>query len=93
MLRRLNRLGREYLISQELRNLPSNLEQLYSQLPSEFQAQRTEEENATFQRLFTWLAYSKRPLKLGEASSLVNFVCGDRSVVLEQEIEGRAYRY
>lgn len=93
MLRRLNNLGRESLILKELENLPLDLRQLYSQLLSEFQIHRSDEETAAFKKLFAWLAYSKRPLELGEASSLVTLVCGSKSVLLEQEVEGRASRY
>ncbi|KAL1634037.1 hypothetical protein SLS56_002629 [Neofusicoccum ribis] len=71
VLRRLNSLGREAVILKELEKLPDSLSGLYSLLLAECQKGRGDDEFASLKRLFAWLAYSKRPLTLGEASNLV----------------------
>ena len=93
MLRRLNGLGREGLIIKELENLPSDLTEMYSIMLSECQKHRSEEHLALLKRLFAWLAYSKRPLTLGEATNLVTLITRDTSFVLEEEVDGRSSRF
>src|SRR5271168_4492260 len=93
MLRRLNALGRESLIMKELDELPSDLPSLYALLLSECQKHRTVEQFIALKKLFAWLAYSKRPLTLGEATNLIGVVEGSKTFSLEEEIDGRSARY
>ena len=93
MLRRLNALGRESLILRELDSLPDDLPKLYELLLCECQIHRSKEQFAALKKLFAWLAYSKRPLALGEATSLIKAVLGTTSFSLEEEIDGRSARY
>ncbi|KAF4304116.1 glyoxalase bleomycin resistance protein dioxygenase protein [Botryosphaeria dothidea] len=92
VLRRLNSLRREAVIVKELEKLPDSLSDLYNLLLSECQKGRTGEEFDSLKRLFAWLAYSKRPLTLGEASNLVALVNEDAKLSLEEELEGRSAR-
>ncbi|KAF8860934.1 hypothetical protein BDZ45DRAFT_293513 [Acephala macrosclerotiorum] len=92
MLRRLNVLGRESLIFKELDKLPDDLPKLYELLLSECQKDRSKEQLTALKRLFAWLAYSKRPLTLGEATSLIKVVPGGNGFSLEEEIDGRSAR-
>jgi hypothetical protein len=92
MLRRLNALGRENLIIKELEQLPADLTALYALMLSDCQKHRSDEQLMTMKKLFAWLAYSKRPLTLGEAASLVAVVEKQTSFSLEEEIDGRSAR-
>jgi hypothetical protein len=92
MLRRLNALGREPLIFKELDKLPENLPKLYELLLSDCQKDRTKEQLTALKKLFAWLAYSKRPLTLGEATSLIKIIPGTKSFSVEEEIDGRSAR-
>jgi hypothetical protein len=92
MLRRLNALGREPLIFKELDKLPENLPKLYELLLADCQKDRTKEQLTALKKLFAWLAYSKRPLTLGEATTLIKIIPGTKSFSLEEEIDGRSAR-
>jgi hypothetical protein len=92
MLRRLNALGREPLIFKELDKLPENLPKLYELLLADCQKDRAKEQLTALKKLFAWLAYSKRPLTLGEATSLIKIIPGTKSFSLEEEIDGRSAR-
>lgn len=86
-------LGRESLILKELDKLPEDLPKLYEVLLLECQRDRSEDQLTALKKLFAWLAYSKRPLTLGEATSLIKVVPGTKSFSLEEEIDGRSARY
>jgi hypothetical protein len=88
----LNALGREPLIFKELDKLPENLPKLYELLLSDCQKDRTKEQLTALKKLFAWLAYSKRPLTLGEATSLIKIIPGTKSFSVEEEIDGRSAR-
>ena len=92
MLRRLNAMGRENLIVKELEQLPSDLTALYALMLSDCEKNRSNEQLVTLKKLFAWLAYSKRPLTLGEAASLISVVEKQVSFSLEEEIDGRSAR-
>ncbi|CZR57803.1 uncharacterized protein PAC_07692 [Phialocephala subalpina] len=92
MLRRLNVLGRESLIFKELDKLPEDLPKLYELLLSECQKDRSKDQLIALKKLFAWLAYSKRPLTLGEATSLIKVIPGSKGFSLEEEIDGRSAR-
>jgi hypothetical protein len=93
MLRRFNVLGRESLIFKELDKLPEDLPKLYELLLSECQKDRSKDQLIALKKLFAWLAYSKRPLTLGEATSLIKVLPETKSFSLEEEIDGRSARY
>lgn len=93
VLRRLNSLGKEAMVLKELEKLPNNLSDLYALLIAECQKGRSDDEFASLKRLFAWLAYSKRPLTLGEASNLVELVNEKAKLSLEEEMDGRSARY
>lgn len=94
MLRRLSYIGREKAVLKDLdRNLPDNLEGLYNMMLAECQANRTEEQYRTLKKLFAWLAYSKRALKLGEAAELISLTINDeKKFDIEDELIGRSAR-
>jgi hypothetical protein len=94
MLRRLSYIGREKSVLKDLeKNLPDNLDELYSLMLSECQANRTEEQYRTLKKLFAWLAYSKRVLSLGEAAELINLTVHDtKTFDIEDELIGRSSR-
>jgi hypothetical protein len=85
-------MGRESLITKELENLPHDLTALYDLMLSDCEKHRSDEQLTTLKTLFAWLAYSKRPLTLGEASALVNIIENHSSFSLEEEIDGRSAR-
>jgi hypothetical protein len=87
MLRRLDGLGRQVLIMKELETLPNDLPSLYSLMISDYQKHRTDEQLATLKKLFAWIAFSRRPLTLGEGLKLVSIVARDTSFRLEEEID------
>lgn len=95
MLRRLNYIGRETAVLKDLEHkLPADLESLYKLMLMECQKDRTKEQYKTLKRLFAWLAYSKRPLTLTEASELVGLTVGDDgNFDVEEELIGRSSRY
>ena len=60
---------------------------------AECQKRRTPEQLETLRHLFAWLAFSKQPLTLTEASNLVRLIIGeDDSFSLDEEIEGKSAR-
>ncbi len=90
MLRRLNSIGREGTVMKELERLPDDLQSLYALMLVEVQRQRTPEQFETLKKLFTWLAFSKRPLMLEEANDLMVLTGQDASFSLVEEIEGKS---
>ena len=94
MLRRLNFICREGAVLKDLdRNLPENLQSLYALMLAEVQRGKTDGQLETLKKLFSWLAFSKRPLTLEEANDLVELTQEDASLSLEEEIQGKAGRY
>lgn len=94
MLRRLSYIGREDAVLKDLeQNLPDNLQSLYQLMLAECRKNRTEAQYKALKRLFAWLAFSKRPLTLSEATALVKITVPDGSFDLEDEIIGRSARY
>ena len=94
VLRRLNSIGREGAALKYVRDgLPSSLSELYALMLAECQKRRTPEQLETLRRLFAWLAFSKQPLTLTEASNLVKLIIGeDDTFSLDEEIEGKSAR-
>ena len=94
VLRRLNSIGREGAALRFVRDsLPDSLPELYALLLTECQKRRTLEQFTTLKRLFAWLAFSKRPLTLSEATSLVQLIIGEDDLFsLDEEIEGKSAR-
>ena len=94
LLRRLNSIGREGAALRYIReHLPNSLTKLYALMLAECQKRRTPEQLDTLRRLFAWLAFSKRPLTLTEASSLVSLIIGEQDLFsLDEEIEGKSAR-
>jgi hypothetical protein len=95
VLRRLNYIGRESAVLKDLEHkLPADLEAVYRLMLNECQKDRTKEQYQMLKRLFAWLAYSKRPLTLNEASQLVVLTVGeDGTFDVEEELIGRSARY
>jgi hypothetical protein len=94
MLRRLSYIGREKGVINDLeKNLPENLDELYSLMLSECQANRTDAQYHALKKLFAWLAYSKRALTLAEASELISLTVDDTITFdIEDELIGRSAR-
>lgn len=92
MLRRYNLLGREGPILRDMqKHLPSDLSSLYDLILKECQESRTEEQYKALKTLFTWLAFSKRPLTLDEANALMGFTRLPASFI-DEEIGGKSAR-
>ena len=93
MLRRLNAIGREKAVLQELEgDLPQDLISLYALLLSECQKDRSAEHYQSLKKLFAWLAFSKRLLSLQEAEELLKVASHGKTLDLEDEIIGRSAR-
>jgi len=92
MLRRFNYIGRERAVSQALKDMPQNLHGLYDLLLEECRHDRSEAQYQAMKKLFAWLAFSKRSLSLGEASSLCQLALSDDTFDIEVEIIGRSSR-
>ncbi|KAI0129137.1 hypothetical protein BJ170DRAFT_682921 [Xylariales sp. AK1849] len=93
MARKLNALGaREGPILKELDRLPENTRKLYEVLLEECQRHRTPEEMAVLRVLFSWLAYSKRQVSLGEANKLVQIIATDSAISIDEELDGKSSR-
>ena len=92
MLRRFNYIGRERAVSQALKGMPQNLHGLYDLLLEECRHDRSEAQYQAMKKLFAWLAFSKRSLSLGEASSLCQLALSDDTFDIEVEIIGRSSR-
>lgn len=94
MLRRLSYIGREKAVLNDLeKRVPNNLEELYSLMLAECQANRTDEQYRSLKKLFAWLAYSKRALSLNEAAELIAMTTEKTEAFdIEDEIIGRSAR-
>jgi hypothetical protein len=92
MLRRFNKIGRETLVLKELENMPDGLQPLYFTMVAEIQDRRTSDQLQTMGRLFTWFAFSKRPLTLDEANDVSRLFGQDQTFSIEEEIAGRSGR-
>ena len=92
MLRRFSYIGRERAVLQALGRMPPNLHGLYELLLDECRQDRSEAQYQAMKKLFAWLAFSKRSLSLGEASSLVQLALSDDTFDIEEEIIGRSSR-
>ncbi|KAI4644660.1 uncharacterized protein J4E78_009479 [Alternaria triticimaculans] len=92
MLRRFSYIGRGRAVLQALGKMPPNLHGLYELLLDECRQNRSEAQYQAMKKLFAWLAFSKRSLSLGEASSLVQLALSDDSFDIEEEIIGRSSR-
>ncbi|KAI4648350.1 uncharacterized protein J4E79_009972 [Alternaria viburni] len=92
MLRRFNYIGRERAVSQALKDMPQNLHGLYDLLLEECRHDRSEAQYQAMKKLFAWLAFSKRSLSLGEASSLCQLALSDDTFDIEVEVIGRSSR-
>jgi len=94
MLRRLSYIGHEDAVLKDLeQNLPDDLQSLYQLMLTECHKGRTKAQYTALKRLFAWLAFSKRPLTLSEATALVKVTVPDGSFNFEDEIIGRSARY
>jgi hypothetical protein len=92
MLRRLSYIGREGAVLKDLAKMPENLHDLYKLLLEECKRNRSEEQYQALKKLFAWLAFSKTPLSLSEASALIKMTVSDEDFDLEDEIIGRSAR-
>src|SRR4051812_22952753 len=93
MLRRLSYIGREGGVLKDLKRTPESLKDLYKLLLDECRRDRTNEQYQALKRLFAFLAFTKRSLNLGEATSIVRLTCPDDTLDIEGEIIGRSSRY
>jgi hypothetical protein len=92
MLRRLSYIGREGAVLKDIEHMPSGLRGLYKVMLDECRRGRSQQQYEALKRLFAWLAFSKRPLSLAEASELVAITTTDDDFDLEDEIIGRSAR-
>jgi hypothetical protein len=92
MLRRLSYIGREGAVLRDIEHMPSGLRGLYKILLDECRRGRSPQQYEALKKLFAWLAFSKRPLSLAEASELVAITITDEDFDLEDEIIGRSAR-
>jgi hypothetical protein len=75
MLRRLNKRQDEKTILEELQSAPSNLTSLLESIGTEIQSRRTEAQLFAIQNVYAWLAFSCRPLTVGEINEVAR-TCG-----------------
>ncbi|CAK4017686.1 glyoxalase bleomycin resistance dioxygenase [Lecanosticta acicola] len=93
MLRRFSSIGREGAVLKDLKKgMPDSLKELYKLLLAECQKGRTHAQYVTLKTLFAVLAYSERPLSLGEAADLVTLTDPDDAFDIEDEVIGRCAR-
>ncbi|KAH8725755.1 hypothetical protein GQ44DRAFT_759148 [Phaeosphaeriaceae sp. PMI808] len=92
MIRRLSYIGREGAVLRDLENMPKDLHELYKCMLDDCRKNRSEEQYEAMKQLFAWLAFSKRPLSLAEASELVTFTLAHDDLDIEDEIIGRSAR-
>lgn len=92
MLRRLNAIGREFAIQNELEQLPGNIRDVYKLLLEDCQKARGPKDKAVLKKLFAWLAYSKEPLSLGSAGKLLLFIAKDCEISIDDELEHQCAR-
>lgn len=95
MLLRLNHIGRKDSLREAISksNMPGNLRDLYKLLLNECRGNRTKDQCKALKKLFAWLAFSKTPLSLAEASALVKMTISDDKFDIEDEVIGRSARY
>ena len=93
MLRRHSYIGREGRVLKDLMKMPGNLQELYSLLLDECYRERSFQQFDALKKFFAFLAFSKRSLTLGEASSFVEYVSSETTVDIEEEVIGRSARY
>ncbi|KAH7128114.1 hypothetical protein B0J11DRAFT_504607 [Dendryphion nanum] len=92
-LRRLSYIGREGAVVKALGKLPDNLHGLYKLMLDDCRRNRTPDQYEALKKLFAWLAFSKRPLSLSEASELIKVtIKDDDEFDIEDEIVGRSAR-
>lgn len=75
MLRRLNKKQDEITILEELQNAPLSLTSLLESIETEIQSRRTEAQLFASQNVYAWLAFSHRPLTVGEINEVAK-TCG-----------------
>lgn len=92
MLRRFATIGRGQAVLEELEKMPRSLHDLYRLLLEECRCGRSEAQYQAMKNLFAWLAFSKRPLSLAEATSLVQLTLSDDTFDVEEEVVGRSSR-
>jgi hypothetical protein len=92
MLRRLNALGRDNVVLRELETLPKDTNDVYRALLKDCQKSRSAQDLEVLRTLFAWLAYSKSPVTLAVASTLLCSIAKDHSISIDEEIEHRCAR-
>lgn len=92
MLRRLSYIGREGAVLKDIDHMPLGLRELYQTMLDECRRGRSPQQYEALKKLFAWLAFSKRPLSLAEASELVEMTITNEEFDLEDEIIGRSAR-
>lgn len=92
MLRRLNKIHQEKLVLKDIEEMPGSLSALYGVLESEIQSRRTPAQLEILKKLFTWLAFSKRPLTMDEANDVARLSGQDPLFSIEEEVLGRSGR-
>lgn len=88
-MRRLKSLGREGPILKELEQLPKDIESLYETILAECAKNGNPDERELLQGLFSWLAYAKSKLSIGEANILIDILTTEMSMSIEEELDGR----
>ena len=76
-----------------LRSQPEDLLSLYDEVLFKCNEKRTTEGSEALKLVFSWLAFSKRPLTLQEVNHLVVLKFGKKILDLEEEITGKCARY
>lgn len=71
VLLRLESIGLEYLVLDEIKNLPDSLDDLYDRMLDDCRKGRSQLQSRALEDLFTWLASSMKPLSLKRSSQVV----------------------
>ncbi|KAH8895712.1 hypothetical protein GQ53DRAFT_803939 [Thozetella sp. PMI_491] len=90
ILRRLNALGREGLIIKEIAKAPGSTNELYETLLRECCKRRTGAGLEYLKHFFTWIAYSKAPLRLPQLTNIMERVANDSEFNIDDELEHRS---
>ncbi|KAH8893455.1 hypothetical protein GQ53DRAFT_840505 [Thozetella sp. PMI_491] len=90
MMRRLNSIGREAPIMKELESLPKDTKALYKLMLDDCARPRTEEDRKVLRIFFAWLAYTKEPLNMAEATQLLKHIDESNRLNVDDEVEHRS---
>ncbi|KAL9093012.1 MAG: hypothetical protein Q9165_004150 [Trypethelium subeluteriae] len=88
----LDDIGREAPVRRTISKLPPGLDPLYGHFVTEAYRSKSLEYQKAYKTFYTWLAYSKRPMKVAEAGSVVTLMWKNGEFSVEDELDRNAGR-